>query len=203
MRIVPVSLSPAVTHSPAARDKRLRKQNPLKSDRLTARSRSRPQHPARSNSKLPTIRFLRARNSSQSPSRPMTMTRSITVLVNIGETVVGVVVDAKIGQPISNASVSPMVFTPPVWSSDCDRGVQTNESGELVLSSSKTTLLFGYGEHPTRKFRPWLKGATVQNSAWRLSNGSNVAYPVGVTIWHPPEGTVVMFGSHRADANGS
>jgi hypothetical protein len=59
--------------------------------------------------------------------------RRIEALVETGVTVQGVVVDLRTGKPIEGALVSPIVFTPPLFTPDRDRGVKTDAQGKFMI----------------------------------------------------------------------
>ena len=59
--------------------------------------------------------------------------RRIEVLVETGAIVKGVVVDARTGNPIEGALVSPVIFMPPLFSPDRDRAVKTDVKGEFTI----------------------------------------------------------------------
>ncbi|HBO42767.1 MAG TPA: hypothetical protein DD670_02275 [Planctomycetaceae bacterium] len=60
--------------------------------------------------------------------------RRIEVLVGVGAIVSGVVVDASTGKPIEGARVSPVIFTPPLFSPDRRRAVKTDEEGRFTVA---------------------------------------------------------------------
>jgi hypothetical protein len=73
--------------------------------------------------------------------------RRIEVLVATGVTVKGQVTDARNGKPIAGACVAPMIFTPPLFSPDRQRGVKTNAAGEFTLQGVAPSLGLGVS-HP-------------------------------------------------------
>ena len=59
--------------------------------------------------------------------------RRIEVLVKIGLTIEGMVVDSKTGKPVKDALVSPLIFTPPLFTADRNRGVKTDGEGKFMV----------------------------------------------------------------------
>lgn len=56
-----------------------------------------------------------------------------------GHRVAGTVVDAATGKPVAGASVSPLVFTPPLFTPDKDRAVTTKEDGAFELRGVRSS----------------------------------------------------------------
>ncbi len=63
----------------------------------------------------------------------------------LGHRVTGTVVDAATGKPVAGASVSPLVFTPPLFTPDKDFAVTTKEDGSFELRGVDSSFAV---EHP-------------------------------------------------------
>lgn len=66
--------------------------------------------------------------------------RRIEVVVQTGVTVNGTVVEGRMGKPIAGASVSPIIFTPPLFTPDRDRAVRTDTDGKFVIQGVDDSL---------------------------------------------------------------
>ncbi len=59
--------------------------------------------------------------------------RRIEVLVDLGSDIKGIVVDKRTGRPLRGAIVSPIIFTPPLWTPDSDRSIKTDAKGRFTM----------------------------------------------------------------------
>lgn len=90
--------------------------------------------------------FVRGYNS------PVTLTRKkgaeeLLAKFQRGKSIAGKVVDEASGQALAGATVSPLIFTPPMFSPDIERSVTTGPDGSFVLRGVDRSLQVAHPDH--------------------------------------------------------
>jgi len=75
--------------------------------------------------------------------------RVVTIELERGLVVRGLVLDETTDAPIANALVSPQIYTPPGYDIDCERGVKTDEQGRFELRFVSDSIAVEHADYCT------------------------------------------------------